>query len=95
MITRKQYINNEATHEQYYNQFITDYEKNEVLRFIGLDTLKNSTDEYMNDIPLGIWNIKVSSTSAKLLRDAGDYLTQAGNVCIMKATARQLLADNK
>lgn len=56
MITRQQYLNNEANHRQYYAQFVDDEIKNEVKRYIGIERIKASTDEHLNDIPMKNWD---------------------------------------
>ena len=93
MITRKEYLANEATHNEYYAQFVTQGIRDTVQRFIGLDRIKNSNDPHMNDIPLKEWDsltrIFGSQTNAKL-KECEDYLTLATSVCILKEAARQL-----
>lgn len=93
MITRKEYLANEATHNGYHAQFVTQGIRDHVQRFIGLDRIKNSNDPHMNDIPLKEWDsltkIFGPLTNAKL-KECGDYLTLATGVCILKEAARQL-----
>lgn len=54
--TRKQYLNKECDHRQYYAQFVTEEIKRAVLFRIGKERILNSTDPYFNDIPLKMWD---------------------------------------
>lgn len=94
MYTRKQYLNKECTHSEYYQQFVTDYTKRLVSNSLGIERLKNAWnngDEHFNSIPLGTWdNLTVFFRCDKQLREHGDYATLAGKVCILKETARIL-----
>lgn len=98
MKTRDQYLNGDVSHEEYYSQFVTAGTRQRVLRWIGLETLKKSTDESFNDIPLAQWDalaVPFSFGTAKKLKEAGDYPTLAGGVCILKCAASQLLQEAK
>ncbi|MBU2534453.1 MAG: hypothetical protein KKB37_17065 [Alphaproteobacteria bacterium] len=97
MKTRQDYISNKCSHEEYYVQFVDNSVKKDIQRNIGLAQLKRSKDEHMNDIPLIKWDMCYLSTgySVRKLKEAGDYLTDAGKVCILKEAARQLLEGNK
>ena len=95
MMTRKEYISASreeahAAHRRYYGQFVNQRTINAVVRAIGSDRLLASTDPHFNDIPLAQWDRLVGSLPlAASLRDAGDYLTLGGGVCIAKEAARQ------
>ena len=94
--TRKEYLNHECTHSEYYNQYVTDSLKNKVKDIITLTRLTMSTDEHLNDIPLKLWdNIPMPYGIQDAMKLNGDYLTQAGIVCIAKAAARQILEEVK
>jgi hypothetical protein len=86
--TRKQYMNNECTHEQYYAQFATPEVVSQVKSQIGEAAIKASTDPHFNDIPLRKWDNLGISVYKSDMEAAGDYLTLAGKVCIAKAAAR-------
>jgi hypothetical protein len=91
MFTRKQYMTNECTHREYYGQFVDELVKDNVVCSIGLDAIRNSTDEHMNDIPLKQWDmIGITSTAGDKLRACGDSYSLAAAVCINKAAARQI-----
>lgn len=90
MITRNQYMTNEATHKQYYEQFVNQAVKNAVLQYIGKDKIMASTDEHLNDIPLRRWDAISLPELAVSMKDCGDYLTASVQVCILKAAAKMI-----
>ena len=57
--TRKQYMDGECTHDQYYDQFVTQELKNTVLRSIPEKQIVMSKDESFNDIPLRSWDLSL------------------------------------
>lgn len=96
MITRKQYLNHGSSHREYYAQFVNIRAKSLVKKFIGIDRLRESTDESFNDIPLKKWDSLIyfiDYESINKLKDAGDFLTIAGGVCLLKEAARQILEE--
>lgn len=95
MNTRKQYLNNECTHREYYGQFVTNMEKAQVKRVVGIDKLINSTDEHLNDIPLKTWdNMACHVGIGDELKECGDYFTLSCIVCVNKEAARQLIEEH-
>lgn len=88
--TRQQYLKNECTHEQYYQQFITEEVVDRVGFYIGLVILDQSKDEHLNDIPLKNWDaIPINGLGiSEKLRACGDFLTDAGKVCILKMAGK-------
>ena len=57
MITRKQYLNGEATHRAYYAQFVTPEMKANLLKNIPeSEILKTKDKENFNSIPLAKWD---------------------------------------
>jgi hypothetical protein len=91
MITRKDYLEGRATHSEYYGQFVS------AMHFAILnlehEKIKNSTDKHFNDIPLEFWQqlaLPAPTYTARKMKEAGDYVTLAGAVCILKEAARQL-----
>lgn len=91
MFTRKQYLNGECTHEQYYEQFVTDQIKDLVLRVFGRAELTEAyqKDPNLNNIPLYHWdNLARHVNCGKAMKPCGDYPTLAGQVCILKTAAR-------
>jgi len=90
--TRNDYLDKKCTHREYYAQFVTQWQRNQVSRYIGLDRLASSDDEYFNDIPLDDWDrIGVAGESVKKMKSLGDGYSLAGAVCINKEAARQLV----
>lgn len=82
-----------ALHRAYYAQFVTDAIRARVLNGIGEDRIKASEDPHFNDIPLLRWDSVAAnmpaSVSAHMKRE-GDWLTDAGAVCILKEAAQQI-----
>jgi hypothetical protein len=65
----------------------------QVKTYIGVDRINASKDPHFNDIPLREWDSLFCSSYprvAQMLLKAGDYLTPAGWVCIVKQAARQI-----
>ena len=99
LFTRQDYLDGRCSHEVYYAQFVTPAAKAWVLHFIGLGALRASTDPYYNDIALRKWDNFISSEAfhhaARAMRQAGDTasFTLGGAVCVAKAAARALLAQ--
>ena len=90
--TRAQRLANECTHEQYYNQFVNPVIISRVEQYIGKDKIiaALATEKGLNSIPLATWDgvaNNLYNVSAKM-KEAGDYLTLAGGVCIAKQAAR-------
>ena len=93
--TRKQYMNKEVSHAEYYGQFVTRETRAFVAQTIGLDRVKASVDPHLNDIPLKKWDdYRGTAEQAAALRVAGDSPTLSGWVCIAKACARMMKAED-
>lgn len=91
MFTRKQYLDKECTHDQYYAQFVTPEVIHLVLVCIGEARIMGSKCPHFNDIPLWEWDrIAPRLSVGERLRECGDYPTMAGKVCILKAAANQI-----
>jgi hypothetical protein len=89
--SREDYMNGKCSHRDYYGQFVTSETRDIVLRVFGLDRIKNSKDEAFNDIPLERWdNLIATHGTMEKMKEAGDYLSLAGKVCIFKEAARQI-----
>lgn len=56
MFTRKQYMNHECSHSEYYAQFVTEGVIRCVAQAIGKDRIMASRDNHFNDIPLKQWD---------------------------------------
>ena len=103
MKTRTQYLNGEISHFDFYAQFVDEPIKNIVrARLERAGYLKNlkekfGEDKNLNNIPLHIWDsfsqsLNTSEVAGKM-REAGDYLTLSGIVCIAKTAAQILIQE--
>ena len=96
MITREQYLaDSSVLHHDYYMQFVTPQTLRTVETYVSLARIQTSSDPHLNDIPLGTWDELPMAYNREAMERAGDYLTAAGHVCIMKAAAKHLLTENK
>ncbi len=97
MFTRKDYLSNKCTRHEYYMQFAASNLKNILFMHIGEDRIKASKDASFNDIPLKLWDNlpMINYTTAEKMREAGDYPTLAGKVCIYKAIAEEVRDEDK
>ena len=95
--TRKQYMEGECTHNQYYDQFVTQDLKNAVLRSIPEKQIVMSRDESFNDIPLRSWDwlARLNPVEPKKFKELGDFTTMAGQICALKAAARQIREESE
>lgn len=94
MYTRKQYMQKEVTHHEYYSQFVDDQVLSLVRECIGMRDIKASKDPHMNDIPLQRWDsmypeLRYLKAQQMLVADPGGMSLSDG-VCIAKAAARIL-----
>lgn len=98
-ITRKQYMAGEASHEDFYGQFVTPSMIRYVGNHIGVERIRRSRDPHMNDIPLQDWdNLNVSACMDRnAWRVAHGHpnpqtypWSMSGNVCVAKAAARAI-----
>ena len=100
MYSRQDYLQNKCSHRQYYAQFVDDSVRRMVEQYFTLETLRASTDEHLNDIPLRRWDslaimLVHYSSIRELLREYGDFWSLAGGVCILKEAAHQLVEGKK
>ena len=98
MYTRKQYMDNEVSHEEYYAQFGIHLIKL-VENSIGKQRILESNDPYFNDIPLAEWNrldVSVRQLVGRMIREcngpkAGVSLSDC--VCAAKSAARIIKSE--
>lgn len=105
MKSRQEYLADKISHRDYYAQFITTGMIEQVKNKIGVDRIKASKDEHLNDIPLKLWDslsgciFRGSQLIAKpfvthkfteLLKQADEGVSPATLVCVYKEIARQL-----
>lgn len=98
MYTRQDYLNNNCTHQEYYNQFVDDDIKKIVLNYFGYSKIKKSyaEDKNLNNIPLQSWdNLAIRLNFREEFKKYGDFESLAGKVCILKNAARQIITKNK
>jgi hypothetical protein len=99
-MTRDEYMqqsrdNGPVAHRAYYGQFVNHNTIKQVVRHIGADRIKASTNPHFNDIPLEEWdNLTKFLIIAKPFKSVGDYTTLAGLVCVAKEAARQFKESN-
>ena len=88
--TRKDYMSNKCTHEEYYGQLVTQDMKDQIVRAIP-QALAKSVDPHFNDIPLSTWDMlgMVHGLRSEF-KELGDCWSKAGMVCVLKEAARQV-----
>lgn len=106
LITRKQYMDNEYSHDEYYGQWVTDQMISIVAMVIGKDRLLASTDKHLNDIPLRLWDnlpvmdyinkenwkdASLSTYSVETQKQRKFIYSPSDVVCIGKAAAREYI----
>jgi hypothetical protein len=97
---RAAYMNNECSHDVYYDQFVTDGLVRAVGRIIGVARIKASIDESFNDIPLREWDALwpiVESYFGAALADSNAStsggvrsISLSDTVCVAKAAAKRI-----
>lgn len=90
MYTRKQYMNREVSHQEYYLQFSTPMMVSAVYFFIGKNPISNSKDKHMNDIALCRWDKLPNYCDVSLMYKLGETPSKATKVCVAKAIAKEL-----
>ena len=101
-ITRKQYMDKEYSHDEYYEQFVTEGVKKYVCRVIGRQHILDSKDPHFNDIPLYKWDsmcpqIKIMIDRNKLREAEGwnEPETYPWSLCCGVCIAKQAAKDIK
>lgn len=100
MIKRKAYLDGEATFAQYYGDLVEELHiKNTPF---GAERLRKEfdRDEHLNGIPLAKWDgwagLLMDYQGPKIraaFKARGDFVTQAGLVCLLKEVARRSLVE--
>ena len=91
--TYNQYMGKQCSHQEYFEQFVNSNTINIVLHAIGKQRILDSTDFYLNDIPLKEWDDlhPFLPRNKKAHEQSGE--TNIGSlsdtVCIAKAAARK------
>lgn len=93
LFTRKQYLDNECTHDQYYGQFVTEHTINTVLSYFSKEKLVQAyaENEHLNSIKLAVWDSIPLYAATYKMKACGDYLTKSGHVSILKRAARMII----
>ena len=95
MKTRKQYINGDCTHDEYYGQFVSRGVILAVERMVGATRIVESQDQHFNDIPLHVWD----ALNAPIRHICGQSISEANGsggislsdtVCVAKQAAKQI-----
>lgn len=100
-MTREEYMqqsrdNGQAAHREYYGQFVNENTISQVVRCIGADRIKNSTNPHFNDIELKKWDdLTRFLIIAKPFKAVGDIATLTGLVCVAKEAAMQFKEQNQ
>jgi hypothetical protein len=108
MYTRKQYMLQQCTHEQYYGQFVTPGLLRLVANCIGLRMIESSEDKWFNGIKQYKWDALTTITphyipmklwktlACDLPENAPNYYwCLSDNMCILKEAARQIRESSK
>lgn len=93
LYTRKQYLNKEVNHDEYYAQFVDSSVISCVRRVIGDAVIKKSKDQHFNDIPLQHWDMlapAISSMCGRRIHEANDNggISMSDCVCVAKRAAK-------
>lgn len=106
VIKRSEYMDGKYSFNEYYRQFVTPEILDRVSKAIGVDRIKASTDEHLNDIPMKEWDaifggvfrsgqIVVQPTVPRdimtTLKEADEIASMATLCCIAKQAARKLI----
>ena len=92
--TRTDYLNGICTHREYYAQFVTNYHKQILLARVSKEQLQKHVEaqdeiNHKDRIPLEKWDAMAPCVTVSL-KEYDDYLTLAGQVCILKEAAKQI-----
>lgn len=94
--TRKQRLDDECTHREYFAQFATAATKNIVMQRIGIKAILTSNDDSLNDIGLDTWDCLPDFPRSTFdhMKQLGDSMSMAGKVCIYKEAAKQIKEEH-
>lgn len=97
MITRKEYLEGEFSHAEYYAEIVASVPLHSFPYQLA-DRCRAALvagDEHLNTIPLAEWDaygrrlgLPHSPSLKANLRERGDFISDAGIVCILKSWAR-------
>lgn len=96
--TREDYMQGKCTHDEFYQQFVTEGLKNCVARHIGMDDINASKDVHFNDIALDRWDVCPIPYDVmdEFIKSSGCRLfSLSDRVCITKMAAKILKEASK
>ena len=99
MFTRSDYLEKKCSHRKYYAQYVTPAMWERVEWTFEIERLVSAFrqgDQHFNTFPLRQWDyiaLHLPARIIKLMREAGDYPTLAGGVCILKEAALQVVEE--
>jgi hypothetical protein len=105
MKTREQYLNKEVSHHDFFAQFVTERTKAYILKSLKVEDIKRALengDKHLNEIKIpynnlnranGSWWWDGAPINTKLVREAGENLSQSTYTCVAKAAARILAME--
>lgn len=94
IFSRKEYMDRKCSHREYYAQFVDESVRKLVASTIGIERIRKSKDEHLNDIPLKNWDtvaFNIHKGVYEKMKLAGDFRSNAGDTCILKEAARQIV----
>jgi hypothetical protein len=99
MITRDDRLNDRATHEEYYAQFVTPEVREIVVRHFGLSELREAyaKDKNLNNLPLSHWDHLTYSLPwdvVENLRRIDGVASLCNGVCTLKEAAREMILSD-
>lgn len=94
MITRSDYMNGKATHDQYYADIVKAIGGPDNIQLpFSVERIREALslgDEHLNSLPLINWDAFVPSLTgaSSACKERGDRLSLATGVCILKCAAK-------
>ena len=97
MYTRKDYINQVCTHDEYYAQFVTDRELVNVRLLLGFKIRQSADPESFNDIPLALWDrVPRPGSIYDMIKSVDPGGVSISDwVCVHKRAAKMILEGGK
>lgn len=101
MISRKQRLSNACTHRQYWGQYVTNDIKRDLFVLVG-DNINNNDEGHTSSFGMDLnqWdslasviimrNAKNHNALKVSMKKAGDFISLAGLVSLLKEAARQI-----
>jgi len=90
-LSREDYMSGKVTHDQYYNQFVTQDILDIITVSVGTEDILASKDPNFNDIALYRWDRCGVLLEGKVNWPKDDGPSTAGLVCVAKAGAKEFL----